>query len=127
MRVELVGSPPSAVKLRPSLLERVAALVPCAVTLPLSQLARVRVVALPWRDRPWRGLRVGTGLPVALLLGRTVSWSRSTDLVFVRGRGQALVLDLAPRARWRCVVVSAHDAEQLAERLQGALGARDND
>ena len=109
--------------LRLSLLERLGALTLGDVTVPFAHLAAASVAQRPWRDRPWRGLRVGTGLPFVLLLGRT-AWLRSVDFVAVFGRGAALVLERAPGARWRRVVASAPDAEQLAAALQKALAER---
>lgn len=125
MRVELVGSPPAAVLLRLTLLERLAALLFRDVSVPLAQLRAASVSARPWSDRPWRGLRVGTGLPFVLLLGRMLWWRGGADLACVVGRGPALVLELAPGARWRRVVASAPDAEALAAALQAALAKRD--
>ena len=129
MRVELVGSPPTAVVLRLSLLERLGALLLRDVAVPLSQLAAARVAERPWHgERPWRGLRVGTGLPFVVLLGRLLwipgSARGPADFCAVFGRGPALVLELAPGARWRRVVASTPDAERLAAALQQALAAR---
>lgn len=124
MRVELVGSPPAAVLLRLSLLERLGALLFRDVSVPLSQLRAASVSQRPWRDRPWRGLRVGTGLPFVVLLGRMLRWRGGADLACVVGQGPALVLDLEPGARWRRVVASAPDAEALAVALQAALAER---
>ena len=125
MRVELVGSPPTAVVLRLSLLERLGALVWADVAVPLSQLASATVAARPWREWPWRGLRVGTAFPLVILLGRFVDLRRRTaDFVAVYGTGPALVLELSAGAPWRRVVASAPDAERLAEALQHALAER---
>jgi hypothetical protein len=113
-----------AVRLRLSLLERLGALHFGDVCVPLSSVASVHVVASPWRERPWRGLRVGTGLPGVILLGRCVALrQRSVDFVAVRGwRAPALVLQLRAGARYRRVIVTAPDALALAQRVRQAIG-----
>ena len=126
MRVELLVGDVPAVVLRLTLLERLGALVLGDVEVPLAQLAAVRAVDQPWRQRPWQGVRVGTGLPYVVLLGRMVWPGQTADFCAVFGRGPALVLELAPGAPWRRVVASTPDAEQLAAALQKALAERMN-
>jgi hypothetical protein len=113
-----------AVRIRLSPLERLGALHFGDVCVPLSSVASVHVVASPWHERPWRGLRLGTGLPGVILLGRCVALRpRSVDFVAVRGwRAPALVLQLRAGARWRRVVVTAPDAQALAQRVRQAIG-----
>ena len=40
-------------------------------TLPLADIDSVSVSLHPWKERPWRGVRVGTGCPYLILLGRS--------------------------------------------------------
>ena len=124
MRVELLPGDVPAVVLRLTWLERLGALVLGDVEVPLSQLAAARAVDRPWRERPWQGLRVGTGLPYVVLLGRMLWLGQTADFCAVFGRGPALVLELVPGAPWRRVVASAADAEQLAAALQKAIAER---
>lgn len=126
MRVELLTDRDApAVVLRLTPLERLGALMLGDVEVPLSQLASACAVDRPWRERPWRGLRVGTGLPYVVLLGRLVVWPGSpADFAAVFGRGPALVLELLPGAPWRRVIASTPDAGQLAAALQKAVAER---
>ena len=91
------------------------------VHIPLAQLARAESTAAVWQDRPWRGIRVGTGLPRAILLGRLLSWNGSTDFCAVYGSAPALVLHLLPGAPFRLVVATAADALALARHINAAL------
>ena len=110
-----------AVHVRLSALEKLGAL-HGDVCVPLAQLASAESVAAPWQERPWRGLRVGTGLPRAILLGRLVSWNGSTDFCAVYGRrSPALVLHLRPGAPYRLVVITQEDAPALARKINAAL------
>ncbi len=104
---------------RLSLLEKLGAL-HGDLRVPLSAVASASACDAPWQQRPWRGLRVGTGLPWVFLLGRTVSLS-SVDFCAVYGRGPALVLTLHGGHGFRCVVLTCADAEQLAQRINAAL------
>jgi hypothetical protein len=120
-----------AVRIRLSLLQRLGAVHFADVCVPLSAIASVHVVASPWRERPWRGLRVGTGLPGVILLGRCVAVRRGelgsvdVDFVAVRRcvgwRAPALVLQLRRGGRWRRVVVTTQDAPALAQRVRQAI------
>ena len=86
----------------------------------LEDVETVRVSTHPWSERAslWSGLRVGTGLPYVVLLGRMVSWRRCT-FVSVRGnRTPALVLDLHPGAAWERVVVATEEAVALADAIR---------
>ena len=94
--------------------------------IPLSSITSVSVAQRPWAERPWRGIRVGTGCPYVILLGRTVTFS-SQDFVSVRGRGPALVLELAAGNRWGRIVISSAEADQLAEMVDKARSKLPND
>ena len=110
-----------AVHVRLSALEKLGAL-HGDLCIPLAQLASAESVAAPWQERPWRGLRVGTGLPRVILLGRMVSWNGSTDFCAIYGRrAPALVLHLRPGAHYRVVVVTQEDAPALARKINAAL------
>lgn len=77
--------------------------------------------------RPWRGLRVGTGLPGVILLGRTVAWRCSADFVAVSGAGPALVVELRPHNRWGRLVLSTDGVEELAAAVTKAVAAARDD
>lgn len=112
--------------LRLSLLERLGALRLSDVKVPLANVAAVSVLHEPWRERPWRGVRVGTGLPWVVLLGLTVGLRpRSADFVAVYRSRPTLVLTLKPGCGWRAVVVTLADAENVAKRLEASLPADD--
>lgn len=90
--------------------------------MPLADIVAVAVSAQPWTERPWRRLRVGTGLPFVILVGRTCSRA-CTDSVAVY-RTPAVVLTLKPGARFRAVICSSADAEKVAAEVEAALRRR---
>ena len=103
-------------------LEKVGALLG-DVHVALTDVASAYVAHEPWRERPWAGLRVGTGLPFVVLLGRLVS-TAGVDFVAVYGtKTPALVLQLKRGARWRRVVVTLENAVQLAQQVTRAVEA----
>jgi hypothetical protein len=107
----------SCLRFRLSFWEKVGALRFSDLLVPLSAVQTASVTHAPWADRPWRGLRVGTGLPLVVLLGRTVTLD-SADFVAVYGRGRAtLVLELKPGSGFRAVVVTCGNAESLLKEL----------
>jgi hypothetical protein len=107
--------------LKLSLLERLGALRFSDVRVPLASIASVAVSHVPWEERPWRGVRVGTGFPWVILLGRMVTTS-SADFVAVYGRRRpTLVLTLKPGCGWRVVVATLRDADAVAKQVVGML------
>lgn len=115
-RLELIDG---CVHVQLSLAERLLALT-WSFRVPLAQVLAVRVSLHPWSERAslWSGVRVGTGLPYVVLLGRLVSWRRCT-FVSVRSNGTpALVLDLHPGAAWARVVVAMGEAVAVADAIQ---------
>ena len=88
----------------------------------LSSIEAVTVCYQPWAERPWHGIRVGTGCPWVVLLGRTVHCG-SVDFVAVYGRKTpACVIHLKPEAPegLRAVIFTSPEAETVAKEL-GAL------
>lgn len=84
------------------------------VRLPLSRIASVRMVDKAYSEL--RGLRVGTGLPFVVVLGRMFHRG-GRDFVAVYGTGRALAIDLAPGERFARIVVTGA-GEEIAEQLR---------
>jgi len=104
-------------RLRMSRLERLAGLHK-DIEVPLSEVAGVHA-----EDDAWAALRdlraPGTGIPGVLMVGTTRS-KGTRDFCVVRGRGPAVVVELASGGFARLVISDA-DAAATAERLSQAL------
>lgn len=96
-----------------SALEKLGALA-SGLRVPLSQVAAVRVTEHAYDDL--RGVRVGTGLPYVIVLGRMIH-GQGTDFVALYGTGRTVVIDLTPEAGFRRILLTGVDAATI-ERLR---------
>lgn len=90
------------------------------VTIPISSIRQVWIQEKPWNTRPWRGMRVGTGLPFVILLGRTVAW-KTTDFVAVYSNDDKVVvmdLDETIGSKFHRTVVTSKKAEEVYVKIQ---------
>lgn len=92
-------------EVRLSTLEKLGALLG-SVRVPLSSVTAVRVTEKPYSEL--RGLRVGTGLPFVVVLGR-MYYSGSKDFVAIYGTGRTVIVELAAGAPYRRILVSGAD------------------
>lgn len=88
-----------------SLLEKLGAF-SSGVRVPLSQVTGTTTTDRPYAEL--RGIRVGTGIPFVIVLGRMV-YSGGTDFVAIYGRAPTAIIDLAPWAPYRRIFVSNPD------------------
>ena len=87
------------------------------VVVPLSQVVGARVTDRPYAEL--RGLRVGTGLPFVIVLGRMIHGD-GKDFVAIYGTGRTVIVELAPGAPYRRLMVSTDDpriADDIQERV----------
>lgn len=87
------------------------------VRVPLSQVVGARVTDRPYAEL--RGMRVGTGLPFVILLGRMI-YLGGKDFVAIYGTGRTVVVELAAGAPYRRILVSTKDlgiADEIQERV----------
>jgi hypothetical protein len=96
-------------------LEQVGALL-TGVRVPRSSVTGARLTDDPYAEL--RGLRVGTGFPYVIVLGRMI-FSGGTDFVAIYGTRRTAVIDLAPGSRFARLLVSSPD-----EAVVAALAAR---
>lgn len=88
------------------------------VRVPASSVRDVRVADAPFSEL--QGMRApGTGLPGVIALG-TWRGNGYKDFVALYRGGPAVVVELEG-ARWRRLLVSAHDAPAVVERLRDPL------
>ena len=88
------------------------------VRVPASSVRDVRVADAPFGEL--QGMRApGTGLPGVIALG-TWRGNGYKDFVALYRGGPAVVVELEG-ARWRRLLVSAHDAPAVVERLRDPL------
>lgn len=92
-------------EVRLSTLEKLGAL-SGNVRVPLSSVTAVRVTEKPYSEL--RGLRVGTGLPFVIVLGRMI-YSGGKDFVAIYGTGRTVIVELGPGAPYRRILVSGAD------------------
>jgi hypothetical protein len=88
------------------------------VHVPASAVRSVRVSTSPFRDL--QGLRApGTGIPGLIALGTWRTKGSGKDFAVVYRGGPAVVVELEG-AEFRRLIVSAHDAVAVAEKLRSA-------
>lgn len=102
-----------------SALEKVGAL-SGEVRVPLSSVEAVRVAPSAYSGE-LRGLRVGTGLPFVVVLGRMFHRD-GVDFVAVYGTRRALAIDLARGQRYRRIVVTGV-GDDVVEALRAHAAA----
>ena len=89
------------------------------VRVPLSQVRSVRVSDEPYAEL--RGLRVGTGIPWVVVLGRMVTWDNGTDFVAVYGRkDRTVIVELAEGAPFARLLLTGQ-GESIVTQLQARL------
>ena len=89
------------------------------VRVPLSDVRAVRVSETPYKEL--RGLRVGTGIPWVIVLGRMVTFSQGTDFVAVYGtKVPTVIVDLAEGAPFARLLLTGQD-ERVVTDLQARL------
>ena len=106
----------SSLVVRLSALEKIGGL-SGDVSVPLTQVVGARVTDRPYAEL--RGMRVGTGLPFVIVLGRMI-YRGGKDFVAVYGTGRTVVVELAPGAPYRRLLVSTPDpriADDIQERV----------
>ena len=87
------------------------------VRVPLSSVEDVRIVDKPHKEL--RGMRVGTGIPWVIVLGRMV-FSGGKDFVAVYGTGRTVMVTLREGQPYQRILVS--DAgESEVEQIRAAL------
>lgn len=106
----------SMLEVRLSTLEKMGAL-SGDVSVPLSSVTGVHVTDKPYAEL--RGLRVGTGLPFVIVLGRML-YSGGKDFVAIYGTGRTVVVELGPDAPYRRIMVSGADT-RVADELRARL------
>lgn len=85
------------------------------ITVPLADVADVRVVENPMREARGTGLKAGLRLPGLYFVARTIR----LDHAFILRRGlPALSFSVRNHPPLERVLVSAPDAEQLARRIR---------
>jgi len=85
---------------------------------PLTDVASVEVTPEPWKVPS--GLRVGTGLPGAILLG-TMIRRGANDVVAIYGRAPAVVVTLREGAAWRRLIATVPHPDAVAAQIQDAM------
>jgi len=86
------------------------------VRVPLSSVRKVRMTDKPYSEL--RGLRVGTGIPFVIVLGRMIHRG-GTDFVAVYRRDRTAIVELAEGQRYKRLYVSGAD-ERAVDELQAA-------
>ena len=86
------------------------------VRVPLSSVAVARQTDHPYREL--RGMRVGTGIPWVIVLGRMIHGD-GTDFVAVYGTGRTAVIELRGQRYERLLVSGVDDAtvDAIRERI----------
>jgi len=85
---------------------------------PLDQVATVYVSEDPWSILS--GMRVGTGIPYVAVIGTMVR-SGPNDVVCVRGRKPAVVVELREGAQYQRLIATVEDPEEVAATIERAL------
>ncbi len=91
-------------------LEQVGAIT-TGVRIPRSSVTAARLTDDPYAEL--RGLRVGTGIPYVIVLGRMV-FPGGKDFVAIYGTRRTAVIDLAPGSRYARLLVSSPDESVVA-------------
>lgn len=86
------------------------------VRVPLSAVTGARQTDEPYAEL--RGIRVGTGIPWVIVLGRMV-YVGGTDFVAVYGTGRTAVIDLRDQRFRRLLVSGVNDAtvDEIRDRV----------
>ena len=106
----------STLVVRLSTLEKVGGL-SGDVRVPLANVVGARVTDRPYAEL--KGIRVGTGLPFVIVLGRMI-YGSGTDFVAIYGTGRTVIVELAEGSRYRRILVSTDDpriADEIQERV----------
>jgi hypothetical protein len=101
-----------------STLEKVGAL-SGGVRVPLSSVRGAHVTDKPYREL--RGVRVGTGVPFVVVLGRMIYFG-GKDFVAIYGTGRTVIVELAEGAPYKRIFVSSPD-ERIVEELRARAGS----
>ena len=101
-----------------SMLEKLGAL-HGDVRVPLTAVTGVRLTDTPYAEL--RGLRVGTGVPFVIVLGRML-FRGGQDFVALYGRRRTAVIDLAPGLEFSRLLISEPD-EAVVRALRGEAAA----
>lgn len=91
-------------------LEKVGALLG-GVRVPRARVTSARMTDDPYREL--RGVRVGTGLPYVIVLGRMI-FSGGQDFVAIYRTRPTVVIDLAPGSAFARLLVSSPDPSVVA-------------
>jgi hypothetical protein len=106
----------SSLVVRLSALEKLGAL-SGDVEVPLARVVGARVTDRPYAEL--RGLRVGTGVPFVIVLGRMI-YGSGKDFVAVYGTGRTVIVELAEGSPYRRIFVSTDDAT-IADEIQARV------
>lgn len=87
------------------------------VSVPLSSVEDIRVVEKPYAEL--RGIRVGTGIPYVIVLGRMV-YTGGKDFVAVYGTGPTVMVTLRDGQPYKRIMVSGVADRSVAE-IRAAL------
>lgn len=87
------------------------------VSVPLSSVEDIRVVEKPYGEL--RGIRVGTGIPYVIVLGRMV-YTGGKDFVAVYGTGPTVMVTLRDGQRYKRIMVSGV-ADRSVDQIRAAL------
>jgi len=98
-----------------SWLEKIGALL-SGVRVPLSSITGARMTETPYAEL--RGIRVGTGIPFVIVLGR-MWFGKGSDFVAIYGTGRTVVIDLTEDAPFKRLLVSVPD-DRVIEDLKRA-------
>lgn len=82
------------------------------VRVPLSSIREVHVTDKPYSEL--RGIRVGTGIPWVIVLGRML-YGGGKDFVAIYGTGRTAVVELAAGEPYRRIMISDADARVVDE------------
>lgn len=89
------------------------------VRVPLSLVRAARMTEAPYSEL--RGIRVGTGIPFVIVLGR-MYYSGGKDFVAVYGKGSTAIIELDAAHPYRRLLVSGVDPQTVVEIAQRAEG-----
>lgn len=109
----------STLEVRLSALEKVGA-ISGNVRVPLSSVREVHFTDKPYSEL--RGMRVGTGIPFVIVLGRMV-YSGGKDFVAIYGTKRTAVIELAAGEPYRRIMISDADVaivDELRARVSAA-------
>lgn len=107
-----------ALVVRLSVLEKLGAFAG-DVRVPLSHVRTARMTEAPYSEL--RGIRVGTGIPFVIVLGR-MYYGGGKDFVAVYGQGPTAIIELDAGHPYRRLFVSGTSPETVLEIAQRAQG-----